>query len=192
MICSTHILKQIFEDLSNHFGKPLYVNKDFIALDKSIMLATNSAISTSTLKRMWRILKSGEETTINLHDSTLDILATYLGYPNFTAYLNHYQEDPSKTSHNITSRKLLATQIEDGQLISLTWNPGREVVVKHEEGNRFSVVSSINSKLQQGDTFELNQIVERCPLVILNLKREGFEPVEYVCGQDCSLDFKLL
>ncbi len=192
MICTTDILKQIFEDISAKYEKPLHVNGDFIALGKSIYTATNSMVSTSTLKRLWKIQKTSNEPTINLHDSTLDIFAAYLGYEDFKAYQNHYLENPSKASHKITTRKLLPSQIEDGQLICLTWNPMREVVARHESGNKFSVLSSVNSKLQPGDTFELNQIVERCPLVIVNLKRAGFQPVEYVCGQDCSLDFELI
>lgn len=190
MNCDITILGQLLDEVTAKYEKPLRVNRDFIALGQSIYSVTKSMVSTSTLKRLWKKKESEGCVSQNIHTSTLDIFALYIGYEDFIAYQNNCKENPAKISHQLTAKKLISCDINTGQQICLTWNPDRQVVIMKEDGNHFCVVSSTNSKLQAGDKFELSQIIERCPLILQNLKREGFQPMDYVCGQDCSLNFE--
>lgn len=182
----------LLDEVKAKLGKPLHVNHDFELLSSAITTETGSYISTSTLKRYWRQKDTKENLTCNLHRSTLDILASYIGYPTYEAYERQETLTPTKTSHPIANERIIASQLAPGQQLCLTWAPDREVIVRHDTGNHFTIIKSINSKLQSGDTFEVAHIVKRCPLVLLNLNHADCPPSDYICAQNYSLDIKII
>ncbi|MBQ2298407.1 MAG: hypothetical protein II278_03395 [Bacteroidaceae bacterium] len=56
----------------------------------------------------------------------------------------------------------------------------------------FSVLESVNSKLNAGDTFRCGLVVEGEPMYLAQLKHEGGEPVSYVCGREGGVKFIVL
>lgn len=192
MVNDFAVFQLLLEQIQSKFGKPLMVNREFEQLSNSIIAETGSYISTSTLKRYWRHKDAKEELTCNIHTSTLNTLASYIGYSNYTAFERKEAQTPTKTSHPITNDKISANQLAPGQKLCLTWAPNRKVTIRHDQGNQFTILESINSKLHSGDTFEVAHFVKRCPLVLLNLRHADNPPCDYLCGQNYSLDVKII
>lgn len=190
MIKDFAIFQLLLEQTKAKFGKPLTVNRDFETLSDTIKSTTGSYISTSTLKRYWRQKDIKEELTCNIHKSTLDILASYIGYPTYAAFERQETLTPTKTSHAIANERITASQLAPGKKLCLLWEPDRKVVIRHDTGNQFTILESINSKLQPGDTFQVAHIVKRCPLVLINLQHADNPPCDYICAQNYSLDVK--
>lgn len=187
MIVDVAIFRLLLSDVKDKFARPLQVHRDFAALSESILDVTGSCVSTSSLKRYWK------RTDINdVHTSTLDILALYVGYADFAAYERNERLNPTDTSYMMSSNNICARNLAVGQKLCLTWFPDRKVVVCHDEGTQFHVISSLNSKLEAGDCFDVDYLINRCPLILANVRRGDNELMDYICAQDNSLDITLI
>lgn len=85
----------------------------------------------------------------------------------------------------------MASALDVGEEVTLTWCPGRIVKVKYRGNDEFEVVESVNSKLEVGYTFVCHQFVADEPCYLSNLCRKGCEPCNYVCGQTGGIKWKL-
>lgn len=185
--------EQLIEDIETKFGKPLLTNKDYVELCYKISKDSMTFVSVSTLKRYWKKKDNGKHVSKHIRQSTLDVLAHYIGYDSYCHYENHTKENPRKTSHALKDyNELTSADIEDGARILLKWSPDREVIIEHINGAQYVVKSSVNSKLRPSDTFEVETIIEHAPLLLQNLQRGTAVPTKYICGQDCSLTIELL
>lgn len=192
MVNDFAIFELLLEEVRNKFNKPLKVNSDFQTLSKTIAKDTGSIISTSTLKRYWKQKDYNKELSCKIHTSILNIMAEYIGYRNYAAFEKKEINTPTKTSHMTATTRVKSVQLQPGQQLCLTWAPNRKVIIRHDKDNQFTVVSSLNSKLQPGDCFEVNDIVNRCPLLLFNLRQTNNPPTDYICAQDYSLHVELL
>ena len=73
------LLRQKIEE---KVGRQMYTPKDFELLSTCILNELHENVSPSTLKRMWGYVP----TSSMPRESTLDILAQFLGYGNWQAY----------------------------------------------------------------------------------------------------------
>lgn len=184
-------MKQKYDELrkavEHALGRQVKTYGDFFILEGSITKRLQEHISSTTLRRFWGYQsdQSGE-----IREYSLSILARYAGYVDWQTFLNNGGEGVQ--SERCDSRRLSVEQLCRGDMLRLMWLPDREVVVHFEGQDLFKVVSSVNSKLQAGNTFHCNLFLEDMPLVITCLLQGDLPPTNYICGKLNGIKFHRL
>lgn len=137
---------------------------DYIALD--IFSVTNEHIGVNTLKRLLGFLDENREARI----STLNIIARYLGYPDWEALS---KADVSNSTFDNATEDLIVENLSKGQKVEITYLPNRRLVLEYQENFKFIVKESLNSKLHIDDTIEVQHLLLNYPLVASNVMRQG-------------------
>ena len=184
---------KIIENLRNEIEvaihRRLATPKDFEALREMIFLRLHILVSATTLKRIWGYI----DDSVSTRRSTLDILARYIGYADFDAYENgtvgYIAESPSSP---IMARRIdVDEQLQPGDMIRLTWQPGRVCDVEYHGDRVFCVVASQCTRLKAGDTFKCSLMIEDEPLYIdMLVTADSVTPTAYVCGKKSGIHFE--
>lgn len=183
----TEYLKECIENI---IGYKVRTPRDFDALATSIFENTKQMISPTTIKRFWGYLVEKEEQRPRIN--TLNILAQYVGYPDFETFCKLHCTDAECESAFLYNNSLQTRSLLKGDRLRLMWNPGRCVTIQNIGLCMFKVVESINSKLCKDDTFICERIIENSPLLLSNLIRNNGEPVNYICGKKGGVKFQLI
>lgn len=163
--------------------------KDFEALREMIFLRLHILVSATTLKRIWGYI----DDSVSTRRSTLDILARYIGYVDFDAYENGMVGDIAESpSSPIMARRIdVDEQLQPGDMIRLTWQPGRICDVEYRGDRVFCVVASQSTRLKAGDTFKCSLMIEDEPLYIdMLVTADSVTPTAYVCGKKSGIHFE--
>ena len=179
------IFEQLKLEVETLVGRPIKTPKDFEFLSCQIEGYTRETISVSTLKRMWGYVASN----CNPSKYNLNLLSRMVGYPDWSSFVGG-QEGLSSSRFFVKS-KLIADALQKGELVKLTWCPGRVLTIMYKGNDTFEVVESINSKLAKGDTFTCPQFVEDQPLYLSNLSHPGIPLCNYVAGQNGGIKWNL-
>lgn len=177
-------------EIETAVNRRLATPKDFDALREMIFSRLHILVSATTLKRIWGYL----DDNVCTRRSTLDILARYVGYADFEAFENGAVADGGELSSNpIMARRIdVDEQLQPGDLLRLTWQPGRVCDVEYRGERLFCVVASQNTRLCAGNTFKCSLMIEDEPLYIDSLIADGSAPVAYVCGKRSGIRFEPL
>ena len=177
-------------EIETAVNRRLATPKDFDALREMIFSRLHILVSATTLKRIWGYL----DDNVCTRRSTLDILARYVGYADFEAFENGAATDGGELPSNpIMARRIdVDEQLQPGDLIRLTWQPGRVCDVEYRGERLFCVVASQNTRLCAGNTFKCSLMIEDEPLYIDSLIADGSAPVAYVCGKRSGIRFEPL
>jgi len=179
----------ITQHLEKALGRKMRTPRDFDYLSKQIFDRLHVSLSPTTLKRLWGYLDDGGQP----RESTLTILARFLGYSDWSDYMEHAQDEKSQESDPLLCRKLSINEVlREGDRLRLTWHPDRVCDVEYLGDLRFVVVDSEHTRLRVGDTFECSLVMEGEPLYLDNLRQEGRPPVSYVCGKKSGVLFQRL
>lgn len=143
-------LKQEVETL---VGRSVKTPKDFEFLSRQIEGYTNETISVSTLKRMWGYVASPCKPS----KYNLNLLSRMIGYSDWEAFSG--RNEVMSSSRFFVKSKLIADALQKGELVRLTWCPGRVLTIMYKGNDTFEVVDSINSKLAKGDTFTCRSLL---------------------------------
>ena len=163
--------------------------KDFEALREMIFSRLHILVSATTLKRIWGYI----DDSVSTRRSTLDILARYIGYADFDAYENGTVGDIAESpSSPIMARRIdVDEQLQPGDMIRLTWQPGRVCDVEYCGDRVFCVVASQCTRLKAGDTFKCSLMIEDEPLYIdMLVTADSVTPTAYVCGKKSGIHFE--
>ena len=163
--------------------------KDFEALREMIFLRLHILVSATTLKRIWGYI----DDSVSTRRSTLDIRARYIGYADFDAYENGTVGDIAESpSSPIMARRIdVDEQLQPGDMIRLTWQPGRICDVEYHGDRVFCVVASQCTRLKAGDTFKCSLMIEDEPLYIdMSVTADSVTPTAYVCGKKSGIHFE--
>lgn len=79
-----------------------------------------------------------------------------------------------------------------GERLRLTWLPDRLCEIEYLGDLQFCVVSSENTRLKMGDTFECSLIIEGEPLYLDNLRQGKQQSIAYVCGKKSGVSFEYI
>ena len=91
------LMRQLVEESANH---TVNTSNDFIFLSGEIQGRLNENLSVSTLKRLWGYV----EGYASVRPSTLDILARFVGFPDWETFVSDYCEVESvQSSHRVVS-----------------------------------------------------------------------------------------
>ena len=174
-------------DIEQMMGRPIQSPKDFDQLRDNIYSRLRVNISSHTLKRLWGYLDSPSEP----RRGTLDVLARFIGYSDYAAYVAAASTEGGQSSSPVISRHINVQQMlaENDELI-LTWAPDRRCRVRYLGSLQFQVVESANTRLQPGDYFQCNLIIEGEPLYLSNLLQPGRLATNYVCGKRGGIRFE--
>lgn len=168
-------------------GMAVRTPRDYEVLSARIFEKTRQRLSVSTLKRFWGYVdKDYDGSKARL--STLDILAEYVGFQDWPSFCKT-EIDAEEDSGTIVNRFLFVRDLEVGTHIQLAWVPDRQLTIRYEGEELFTVVESVRGKLRPGDTFHCSQIVEGMPLMLLKVVRDGQYVSNYICGKTQGVSF---
>ena len=173
-------------------GRKLRTQKDFTMLCDMVKARTGDQLSYNTLRRAWGIV--GGDTQPRL--STLSILARFLGYHDWDAFVVANGKALRGNSNEDSSTPLIVRHIDvplelkTGDRLRLTWQPGRVCDVEYDGSLHFHVLASQKTRLQPGDTFLCSLIVDGEPLYLGLMQKPERQPMTYVCGRISGIRFE--
>ena len=157
---------------------------EFLALD--IESVTGEHIGVNTLKRLLGFIDDEREPRL----STLDIIACYLDFENWESLTCF--DDKSNSSFSAAEDEIRAIDLPQGQCIQISYLPDRLVELEYDGEERFKVLTSQNSKLQEGDELKITHIVKGYPLLVSHVWRGGADLGAFTAGKAQGIDFELL
>jgi hypothetical protein len=179
--------KKLCNAIEHKIGKPILTPADFEWLEEKIEAKLKERVSASTLMRVW-----GYRQGVATRQSTLDILARYLGYADYVTFCNWAPSDSDDPqSDEVISYHMRTAELAVEQQVELTWKPDRRCVVQLRSDGLFEVMEAENTKLRVGDTFLCDIFIEGEPLYLSNLVHEGRPPMVYVAGKKEGIRFEL-
>lgn len=170
--------KKCGEDISTPSGV------ETLALD--IESKTGEHIGVNTLKRLLGIINDERVPRI----STLDIIARYLGYGNWSTM--QQLDTGSNSDFGPMEDSIHTSQLPATQKIAITYHPDRTVIIQHLGGGHFTVLSSVNSKLHVGDKIQVSHLVASFPLLVSHVIRDGQDLGTFTAGKAQGIHFSLL
>jgi hypothetical protein len=185
------MMQRLKKEIEAALGREMCTPKDFEYLRECVYSRLQVMISRTTLMRIWGYV----DEKVVTRESTLGILAQFLGYRNWEEFQQNSSSSEAEGSNPVLSRRLNVTnELALGDCLRLTWQPGRVCDIKYLGELRFIVTASEKTRLKKGDTFECSLIVEGEPLYLDNLRQESHQPIAYVCGKKSGVryDFPLI
>lgn len=167
------------------YGSEVSSPKQFEGLSKSIFDKTRCMLSSSTLKRLWGYVDVVDKP----RRSTLDVLAHYCGWKNYTDFLSGSVREVE--SGPVGTDVIRVDSIEVGCIVRLMWSPGRVCDIKYLGDMKWEVVYSEQTRLSKGDTFSCAMIVKSEPLYLDELIHNGKNCGVYVCGRRSGVSFSV-
>ena len=160
--------QEIIRKIEEKFGKKLQYGNDCEALSEAIIEETGQRISVATLKRMTGFTSQ----QCIPHISTMDILAQYIGYPNYQLLAQDIDED-TEISDFAWVEELESKSLKEGTQLQITYDPGRVLVLTYLGNDTFIVNESYKSKLQQGDKVTISHFTKGFELLVSDVMRNG-------------------
>lgn len=163
------------------WGRRLSTTRDFHALSEEM----DEKVSPSTLKRFWGYVEENPDP----RTSTLDALASYVGFLSFKAFRDNLLNSGRLSSIYFQAESVEAASLSVGNKIKIGWRPDRRVLLEYEGGSVFKVLESENSQLRAGDRFEAASIMKGYPLALSGILRNGTKTDPYVAGLDGGIAY---
>lgn len=174
------LLRQLVEESADH---AIATSNDFIFLSGEIRGRLNENLSVSTLKRLWGYVDG----YASVRPSTLDILARFVGFPDWETFVSDYCEVESvQSSHRVVGESLFAKDLSVGDNVEIRWNPNRRLLLNYLGDNMFKITESENAKLKAGGRFLCQCFILNQPLFVDVLDNEGLTAV-FVMGNKGGL-----
>ena len=174
-------LRQEVERSANHRVK---TSTDFAVLSGMIQERVRDTVATSTLKRIWGYVDGYAST----RESTLDILARFVGFPDYETFVSDFcEQEGVQSSHYVLGETVWSKDLAVSALVEVKWNPNRHCVFRYLGENRFEVVKSQNSKLKPSDTFQCDRFTFLEPLYLHKVIHNGEEQELFVAGNKGGL-----
>lgn len=174
---------QLRLDVEKRFGGRLCSPSDFDMLSMEVWNKTHDNLSSSTLKRLWGYVDSGE----TVHRTTLTILTRYLGYADWDDYLSYLAFTGGVESHSFPGEGIRVDDLHVGDRLLLSWLPNRKCVVRYLGDLSFVVEQQENSKLLPGDRFDAAFFFVGQPMYLDRLVRCNMPTTSYVAGSKHGL-----
>lgn len=175
------LLRQCVEESANH---RLKTSTDFIFLSGVMQERLGETLGATTLKRIWGYVDGYASTRVD----TLNILARFVGYPDWETFVSDYcEQDSVQSSHRVVSNSLWCGDLKVDDVVEVTWNPNRMCRFCYLGEGRFAVTESHNAKLKAGDTFHCERFTLMEPLYIDHLIQKNGTADLFVVGNKGGL-----
>ena len=183
------MMQRLQKEIEKALGREIRTPKDFEYLKECVYSRLQVMISRTTLMRIWGYL----DEKVEPRESTLSILAQFLGYRNWEEFQQNASLSEEEGSDPVLSRRLnVASDLATGDCLRLTWQPGRVCDIRYLGELQFMVTASEKTRLKEGDSFECSLIVEGEPLYLDNLRQGNRPPIAYICGKKSGVNFEYL
>ena len=183
-------IKLLRERIEQMCHRAMKTPRDFDWLSEQLNTSCQVSMSPTTLKRLWGYLPNESVTPRTF---TLDTLARFLGYKDFSHYCTCHGDGERSPSDPVLGQALRpAEELEVDRRVRLTWQPGRVCVVRHLGDASFVVERSQCTRLQPGNTFRCPLIIEGEVMHIDHLVQEDAIPRKYKCGTNGGVHFTLI
>jgi hypothetical protein len=170
-------------DIEQEVKRRICTPYDFEFLAGVVWERLHENISPTTLKRLWGYI-DGADTT---RHTTLCLLARFLGYKDWEAYLAALANRTDVESEAFEGEGLHIDDLQTGDCVEVTWLPNRRCVFRYEGDAHFLVTEAKNSKLHIGDRFDTACFLIGKPMYIDHLVRGSEPPTAYVAGSKNGL-----
>lgn len=164
------------------FGSPLTYPQQCEALAMAIKEATGEALGTTTLKRMLGFVTG----PASARRSSLDILARYLGYPDYNLLSADLGEDTDISDFSPVE-SIDSADLERGEQIRISYHPNRVLLLGYMGDNRYVVKESRGSKLLKGDRLIIAGFYVGFELIISDVERGGMHLGPYRAAKQGGL-----
>ncbi|MBD5278179.1 MAG: hypothetical protein HDS32_02980 [Bacteroides sp.] len=146
-----HLSMKVKEDVRTPAGAT--------ALSIDIGSKTGKKLSVNTIKRLVGVLP--EE--VNPTRTTLNIIANYLGYPDWDLL----EEDTAMEGSGFGKSNIFIemSDVEEDAEVEVCWRPDRRILMRHDGCGQYTVLKSENSKLSPGDLLSLSQLAIGFPFI---------------------------
>lgn len=157
----------ILDKILEKYGKGTLYSSDCGPLAKEI------GVSETTVKRFFGLVgKDSPERSRTPHNSTMDIVAKWLGYGCYKDLLLEIGE--GGFSSEFTSMQTIDVKnLEDGTQVQFRYEPARLIVMTYLGNGEFLINESKNSKLLKGDRISLTHLVLGQELIVNEVVRDG-------------------
>lgn len=163
-MANTELIKKI----EKKFGRQLRYSQECEPLVEAIYEETGERLGVSTLKRLFGFVGQ----VVVPRTSTMDIIAQYIGYPNYELLLKDMENDSDISAFSPVD-EIDVAEIQTGTQIQLTYDPNRLIVMTYLGNSRFIVNESQNCKLQKGDIVRITHLAVGFDLLASEVVRDG-------------------
>lgn len=160
--------EKIREKIEAKHGQKMTYSQDCESLSESIYKETGERLSIATLKRLFGFV--GLQVVPRM--STMDIIAQYVGYPNYNILAKEIGDD-TEISDFTPVDEIVASETDEGTQIQISYDPGRVLVLTYIGEGYFIVNESIKSKLQKGDKIKVSHLTKGFKLLVSDVIRDG-------------------
>jgi hypothetical protein len=170
---------RIKEKIEKEFGKgSIKYAKDCDALSQAIAAKCNCKVSSSTLKRLFGINKSGSESPRGF---TLDVLANYINYHSWEDLLRDLTQAKKKKIQPV--QVLLSRELKRGAKFYISFSPLSYIVIEYISNNRFKLLLQNRTTLLPDDILEIAKVETHVPLFINTILRNDIIHGELFLGR---------
>lgn len=155
-------------------------------LSLDIESVTNEHIGVNTLKRLLGFIDDERSP----RSTTLDVIARYLGYANWDVLSE--LNGGSNSDFNTLETVLNVNDLKEGQIVSISYQPNRKLILRYIGNQTFLVDESENSKLMVGDELHISHLANNFPLYVSNVVRDGQSLNSFTAGKAQGVHFTLL
>lgn len=164
------------------YNSPLQYPQQCEALALAIQEATGQTLGTTTLKRMLGFINGPAKA----RPSSLDIIAQYLGYPDYNLLAKDLGED-SEISDFRAVESIDSADLEVGEQIQITYEPNRLLVLSYLGDNKYIINEARGSKLLKGDKLLIAGFYVGFELLISDVERGGTHLGSYQAAKQGGL-----
>ncbi|MCH5230248.1 MAG: hypothetical protein J1F43_00450 [Muribaculaceae bacterium] len=160
---------EILKRIKDKVGLDMSKSVDFDILAQAIKDKTNEGLGVNTLKRLF-----GYKTDkIVPRMSTMDIIAQYLGCPNYESLIKELGDDADISLFTPVD-SIDPQDLEKGSQIRLAYDPNRVFFLTYLGDFKFIVNEAEGSKnIQKGDILIISQLVVGHRFVASHVERDG-------------------
>lgn len=186
---NTPEIQELIRLVEQKYGKSIETTTDFEVFSLYLEQTRQGRISASTLKRLWGYVNDKRKP----RNSTLDVLAVYIGHPSFEKYIEWLKKSPLYNSSFFTAFQLTSSDLAAGDMVEIGWLPNRRVKLKYVGDSFYEVLEAANSKLMAGDRFLTGCFIKELPLYLPYIIRNGEHTPPFIAGRNGGLShIKLL
>lgn len=176
-------IKELRNAIEVSVERPIRTPVDFDWLSGVIFAKLHQNISPTTLKRLWGYIDGAD----NTRDSTLTMLAQFIGYKHWDDFVQKLAENEVSQSEEVTGDCIRVCDLVKNQKLEIGWQPNRRLLLNYIGNRQFSVIEAENSKIKAGDTFTCSIFMIGEPLYIDNLVQGSHAPIKFVVGNKTGL-----
>ena len=173
----------IIQLLSRQCGHPISIPADceFLALD--IQSKTGVRLGATTLKRLVGFADDERQP----HESTLNVIARYLGYKDWQQL--SLEDAKGNSGFDACDEEIRSADLQASDRVEIHYLPDREVMFEYLGCCHYQVVASKNSKLKVGDVATVQNFILHHPLFVSAVVRDGAELGPFTAGRVSGLSY---